>query len=934
MLPKLFTVSLLGALFSSSHVNAASSLGAKWIYPSDTWYFAEGNWSAFPIIVGTSGRAVDVLVSTTLAETWVVQPGACPSRETDQDGFLDCKRLRGGLFNRSTSESWVPLGAWGLGLEYLGIREDGDYGNDTLSMESIGTSIPFHKTAIAALNGTDPYIGLIGLGAKPGRFDQNVAYGAIDSVTVISPEIPSRSYGYTAGAYYALNGTGSPSSLTFGGYDANRFRPHSEIFYMQDGIPVVNVRGIQAWKPSVDSVPTHWNSTSEVLVRVNDSITAIIDTTTPYIWLPSAICDRFAAAFNLTWDEKSSFYRLGNTTEENNAQYNNFYLNTDLNFTFSLSDVSNNDTFGDPLNQDGVVNITVPMAAFIQPMDFPFADIKFGESRIPFFPLRRALNDSILILGRSFMQEAYIVTKYDPDPQFSIHQVLFPNDPTNVSIQTIDGPFDKAEVEKEGLSTSQMAGIVFAACAIATIIVIIIVCRRRRKKARQAGESGQTEEVKDGVSDMEPDVPKTPMGRLFSLITRWKRQNKQQRCEVEGNQCRPAEIAADKDHQRYELPAPTEPVELDGNDRLSVNGTTEFGTEDTRNMTAYEIAQRKIERQLQGPVPAYTPPEDGASMPSDMKSGQDMCIIEHYRPPYNPSTVSSPTAGNHSNSAPSPLSPYSDWPNRVLDLPSPMTIAPYPSPHFPNTTSNLSSGSPPVSPNPSSMSRSNSSRSPPRSPHDLHNPTPPSLPSLTEGQRHLTEQNNDPSPTSWTASHSAGSLNSTHFSHSPTDASAIEPPTAAIQRTPIDPSHIVCLGPLPDNVQLPQPHHQPSLASIPRLVGPDGRSIVLPVMQHPKANISVDTLGSNFTEEEEFEGIGQQQVAPPTVPPIAAATREARMRQGPPPAINTRISQLRLNARQEEEDLPRSPMRIDSGLDIVHVPQLAERRYSWEDDRT
>lgn len=126
---------------------------------------------------------------------------------------LDCKRLRGGLFNRSTSESWVPLGAWGLGLEYLGIREDGDYGNDTLSMESIGTSIPFHKTAIAALNGTDPYIGLIGLGAKPGRFDQNVAYGAIDSVTVISPEIPSRSYGYTAGAYYGTTDCPSISHL-------------------------------------------------------------------------------------------------------------------------------------------------------------------------------------------------------------------------------------------------------------------------------------------------------------------------------------------------------------------------------------------------------------------------------------------------------------------------------------------------------------------------------------------------------------------------------------------------------------------------------------------------------------------------------------------------------------------------------------------------
>ncbi|KAL1838693.1 hypothetical protein VTK73DRAFT_4260 [Phialemonium thermophilum] len=44
------------------------------------------------------------------------------------------------------------------------------------------------------------------------------------------------------------------------------------------------------------------------------------------------------------------------------------------------------------------------------------------------------------------------------------------------------------------------------------------------------------------------------------------------------------------------------------------------------------------------------------------------------------------------------------------------------------------------------------------------------------------------------------------------------PPTPAFQRTPIDPSRIVCLGPLPENV--PIPRHRPSIPQLLRSEGP------------------------------------------------------------------------------------------------------------------
>ena len=120
--------------------------------------------------------------------------------------YLDvrCSDARGGIYNTSASQSWSPLGAWQLGLNYLGLGGNGDYAMETVvvydSVRRWQTS--FNKKIVAGINDTGYYTGFFGLGITPGRFNNVVAQSPIAALVEQDGIIPSHSYGYTAGAYY------------------------------------------------------------------------------------------------------------------------------------------------------------------------------------------------------------------------------------------------------------------------------------------------------------------------------------------------------------------------------------------------------------------------------------------------------------------------------------------------------------------------------------------------------------------------------------------------------------------------------------------------------------------------------------------------------------------------------------------------------------
>lgn len=800
-----------------------------------------------------------------------------------------CFNARGGVFNHSQSNSWQPLGPWQLGLGDLPFGGNGDYGLDQITftdtISQVTTSVG--NALVAGINDTHYYQGYIGLGVNQGRFGENTTNPLMIQLAETYGLIPSHSYGYTAGANYADK---MPASLTLGGYDKLRFKPHDVNFNLDANTrtPSVRLRGVTATVLDLQSAPTsNWISTSQPLLSMNDSIKAIIDTSTPYLWLPQSVCDRFAAKLSLQWNETLGVYVFSE-----GSQYTDYLQRDDLNFTFSVSSYDYLDDFADPLALPGVVNITVPAAAFAQLLRYPFNNvIQFTDSSIPYFPLKRAVEGKPYILGRAFMQAAYMIMNYETG-SFSLHEALFPENPaTNREIVTIEhaptSPYPgyvPPPPESTGLRTPQIVGIAVAAALGGSIALIVWWCWYRRRKTRTSNPRSSTtlEEMKEETASVESDLPRSPVRRMMSAIIGRRRGAKKPAVhEVHGNETQPVEFAADASHEVYELPVPLEPVELDSNDG-GTNETTEFGTDHSHGLSPYEIARRKLDRQLQGPVPVYMPPEGE-------KTCYDVSPVAHYRPSDEPSPASSPTYANSNSlprSLPSPLSPHpAEWTNRHFDLPSPMTVAPpFPSPQFPGN--NPSPSSSPLSP------------TSPRSLHSLQTRIPPFERSVIT---HSSSSNVSPV--------------------TPVSGSVI-PPSPSYQRTPIDPSRVICLGPLPENVQLPR--LQPSL---PRLVTPDGRMIEPgphsnspgPSPLSPLSGASghrrrsTSTLGSNFTEEE--------------VDRIKEATRHGSSSSRQPPHVQS-------EGEQDTDEIPRSPASmIDPGSELIHVPQLAEKRYSWENTR-
>ncbi|EAA35194.2 hypothetical protein GE21DRAFT_5677 [Neurospora crassa] len=916
-----------------------------WVQPSGEWYGIDGTWSNFMFAVGSPAQIVYLTPATALSETWVIGAGGC----TSGPGNLPCVDARGGVFDYHISETWQTLGtgAYELGMNHTGVQRNGDYGLDTVAfvdtMASSATSVD--GVLIAAVNATEYYQGYIGLGVTQGSIGSNVTKPLIPQLVEVNGMIPSHSYGYTAGAYYRDTTTkGTYASLTFGGYDALRFVPHDTTFRLyignstadsNDRAPTVRLRGLTAQVPSLDKAPGNWTSTSQTLVAMNDSITAMIDSSTPFLWLPTDICERIASILDLVWRADLGVYVFANGGEQY-LRYKRMKSIDDLSFTFTVSSYDNSDNFGYPLNMPGVVNITIPPAAFAQVLRYPWKNIiKFNESSIPYFPLTRSTNETNnnqYIIGRVFMQEAYIITKYDK-AAFSIHQALFPdNSATNHSLQAIERPPNSPypegppvkKVAKKPLGVGQTVAIVVSAFAAGSVIGLIsFLCCRRGSKVKK-NEARKLEHNSEEVTPIHDEPPQNTVSRMLSMFVGRRRSRKQSSPKTQAIMTEPVEVGADAHHQVFELPVPPEPIELDNND-IGHNDPY-LGLDGSRVTSDYEAARQKLECQLQGSVPTYTRTtehnERAAGYPLE-KSAQDVTPV-HYRPSEETSSGSSPTYANTdslSNSLPSPLSPYADWAaGRVFDLPSPITVAsPVRLRNFPTTTGS-------------------DDPAPAHSPVSLHSPYSP--------HTYL------PSPVSPSFDFNGGPESPT----SPTGKPAPLPGSAAIQRTPIDPIHtqIVCLGPMPENVRLPIPHHLHHHPTVTRIIMPDG--LLHPAEQNDQlaGNTDVDvdglrrrsdsitrgsneTLGSNFTMEEESQ-LRQVQMAAQR----SAAAQEQALPMSPtshqpppppPPPPPQRREHEADNTTSLIDKYPRSPRsmeRIEAGSELIHVPQVAAQRYSWE----
>lgn len=379
----------------------------------------------------------------------------------------------------------------------------------------------------------------------------------------------------------------------------------------------------------------NWTDPIQLLSSA-DRVTAIIDSSTPYLWLPQSACDQFARVLGLSYNSSLNLY-----TFDSNPSQHDTLGDSELAFTFSLSDIG---------ASTQVVNITLPYAAFDLQLSFPaIPNTTYGsaDSFKFYFPLRQATNQAQYTIGRSFLQEAYLITDYERN-NFSVYQAVHTADPIgNTSIVAISRPSTSTfsgpatgMTSKTALKKGAIVGIAVGVAAITAFLAVTLFyfCRRRKQQRHDADEEKASEAQ-----------PRTFLDRVLRRAARPRLIH-----EARGSIIYPTEVGADASHERYELPA-SFPVELDS-ESGTFSGTTQRGTQDSLDISAYERARRKLERQQRPPVNDTYPIEKNENDVSEEGPHRPLEVPDIDSPQISPVAASSGGSLTMSGQ-PSPVSP-------------------------------------------------------------------------------------------------------------------------------------------------------------------------------------------------------------------------------------------------------------------------------------
>ena len=254
-------------------------------------------------------------------------------------------------------------------------------------------------------------------------------------------------------------------SLTLGGYDASRFLQTNSSFPLAGNDSeslTIRIESIAASKTLASNI-----------TLLSNGIVALIDATLPYFWLPLQVCRQFESAFGLSWDPSTQMYLVNDTIHQ---QLQN--LNPSVTLTLGNSSASQS------------INITLPYGAF---------DLQASSPIYPngtnYFPLRRASTANEYVLGRAFLQEAYLLVDFEQG-NFSVSQALFPANPTP-NIITIDHSSHPStsgtnatqplatQTHHHHLSAGAIAGIAIGASTLLILLCTIAFFLFRRRHHRQ-----------------------------------------------------------------------------------------------------------------------------------------------------------------------------------------------------------------------------------------------------------------------------------------------------------------------------------------------------------------------------------------------------------------------------------------------------------------
>lgn len=281
---------------------------------------------------------------------------------------------------------------------------------------------------------------------------------------------------------YASTATNCPAglnkiygSLVLGGYDAARFQiPSSSSPNLTFPLYTDVARDLLVGISSIKASNTTSSASETTLLK--DGIYAFIDSTVPYLVLPASVCQAFESAFGLVWSSTAGLYLLNSTQRETLLR-----LNPTVSFTLAPTL---------PPSSVGTVAINFPYSAFDLSLSWPYAN-----SSTSYFPLKRAADETQYTLGRTFLQEAYLIADFERG-NFSVWPCSWDANTDHAKVATIrsinDTVIGNVGSQKSGLGAGAIAGIAIGAVVGIVAIGLAIFFWRRRRRLHQAQSQDRT----------------------------------------------------------------------------------------------------------------------------------------------------------------------------------------------------------------------------------------------------------------------------------------------------------------------------------------------------------------------------------------------------------------------------------------------------------
>jgi hypothetical protein len=240
-------------------------------------------WSLVSLGIGTPPQWLDVLPATVGSEFWAVTPAGCPDNITAL--MPNCSVTRGNVFYANESTTLVADTTDVIPDSEFFFPSVGNYSFDTVTLNisnsssSNGTSLLEVGTqTVAQFSGNPFWYGMMGLGQRPVALNGNEQHPTVLTSLKNASQIPSLSYGYTAGAYYE----NAPANLVLGGYDEAAFTPSNISFEINESS---GDRALTLSLQSIEVVNT-LQGTATITGAGGNDISVAVDSMLPAMWLP------------------------------------------------------------------------------------------------------------------------------------------------------------------------------------------------------------------------------------------------------------------------------------------------------------------------------------------------------------------------------------------------------------------------------------------------------------------------------------------------------------------------------------------------------------------------------------------------------------------------------------------------------------------------